>query len=476
MRRAKIVCTLGPATDSPEQVQALVDAGMNVARINRSHGRAEDQEEVIGRIREAAAASGRAIAVLVDLQGPKIRLGRFVDDQKVMLNKGDEFTITIDDVLGTVKRASTTFKGLPGDCRPGDRLLIDDGNVAVRVVAVTDTDVVTKVEVPGYVSNNKGINLPGVAVSVPALSEKDREDLRWALKIGADLIALSFVRDADDIKDVHEIMDEVGVRLPVIAKIEKPQAVENLFDIVSTFDGIMVARGDLGVEMPLEAVPLVQKRAIELARRQAKPVIVATQVLESMIQNPRPTRAEASDCANAILDGADAVMLSGETSVGAYPIEAVRTMASIIENVEEHGGERIPSLGSYPQTRGGALTRAAAEMGEHLDVTYLVTFTQSGDTARRLSRLRSPLPLLAFTPLHETRNQLAVSWGVQCYEVPEVQHTDEMVAQVDEILQDKHLAQPGDTIVIVAGMPPGTPGSTNSIRVHTVGETGDYKI
>ena len=453
-----------------------MDAGMNVARINRSHGRAEDQEEVIGRIREAAAASGRAIAVLVDLQGPKIRLGRFVDDQKVMLNKGDEFTITIDDVLGTVKRASTTFKGLPGDCRPGDRLLIDDGNVAVRVVAVTDTDVVTKVEVPGYVSNNKGINLPGVAVSVPALSEKDREDLRWALKIGADLIALSFVRDADDIKDVHEIMDEVGVRIPVIAKIEKPQAVENLFDIVSTFDGIMVARGDLGVEMPLEAVPLVQKRAIELARRQAKPVIVATQVLESMIQNPRPTRAEASDCANAILDGADAVMLSGETSVGAYPIEAVRTMASIIENVEEHGGERIPGLGSYPQTRGGALTRAAAEMGEHLDVTYLVTFTQSGDTARRLSRLRSPLPLLAFTPLHETRNQLAVSWGVQCYEVPEVQHTDDMVAQVDDILQDKHLAQPGDTVVIVAGMPPGTPGSTNSIRVHTVGETGDYKI
>ena len=447
MRRAKIVCPLGPATDSPEQVQALVDAGMNVARINRSHGRAEDQEVVISRIREAAAASGRAVAILVDLQGPKIRLGRFVDDQKVMLNKGDEFTITIDD-----------------------------GNVAVRVMAVTDTDVVTKVEVPGYVSNNKGINLPGVAVSVPALSEKDREDLRWALKIGADLIALSFVRDADDIKDVHEIMDEVGVRIPVIAKIEKPQAVENLFDIVSTFDGIMVARGDLGVEMPLEAVPLVQKRAIELARRQAKPVIVATQVLESMIQNPRPTRAEASDCANAILDGADAVMLSGETSVGAYPIEAVRTMASIIENVEEHGGERIPGLGSYPQTRGGALTRAAAEMGEHLDVTYLVTFTQSGDTARRLSRLRSPLPLLAFTPLHETRNQLAVSWGVQCYEVPEVEHTDEMVAQVDEILQDKHLAQPGDTVVIVAGMPPGTPGSTNSIRVHTVGETGDYKV
>ncbi|ARD41744.1 pyruvate kinase [Actinomyces gaoshouyii] len=474
MRRAKIVCTLGPATDSPEQVQALVDAGMNVARINRSHGSAEDHEKVIARVRQAAEASGRSIAILVDLQGPKIRLGRFVGDQKVMLNKGDEFTITTDDVLGTVKRSSTTFKGLPGDCRPGDRLLIDDGNVAVRVTAVTDTDVVTRVEVPGYVSNNKGINLPGVAVSVPALSEKDREDLRWALKVGADVIALSFVRDANDVKDVHEIMDEVGTRIPVIAKIEKPQAVEHLLEIVDAFDGIMVARGDLGVEMPLEAVPLVQKRAIELARRNAKPVIVATQVLESMIQNPRPTRAEASDCANAILDGADAVMLSGETSVGAYPIEAVRTMANIIENVEEHGGERIAPLGSFPQTRGGALTRAAAEMGEQLGADYLVTFTQSGDTARRLSRLRSPIPLLAFTPLTTTRNQLSVSWGVQTFEVHEVRHTDEMVAQVDKTLQDRHLAQVGDSVVIVAGMPPGTPGSTNSIRVHTVGEKADY--
>ena len=448
---------------------------MNVARINRSHGRAEDQEEVIDRIRSAAQASGRAIAVLVDLQGPKIRLGTFVNDQKVMLHKGDEFTITTDDVLGTVKRVSTTFKGLPGDCRPGDRLLIDDGNVAVRVVAVTDTDVVTKVEVPGYVSNHKGLNLPGVAVSVPALSEKDRGDLRWAIKIGADIIALSFVRSADDIKDVHDIMDEYGVRIPVIAKIEKPQAVDNLYDIVSAFDGIMVARGDLGVEMPLESVPLVQKRAIELARRQAKPVIVATQVLESMIQNPRPTRAEASDCANAILDGADAVMLSGETSVGAYPIEAVRTMARIIENVEDHGGDRIAPLGSDPQTRGGAITRAAAEMGDQLEVTHLVTFTQSGDTARRLSRLRSPIPLLAFTPLRSTRNQLSVSWGVTTYEVPEVSDTDEMVAQVDEVLQARHLARAGDEVIIVAGMPPGTPGSTNSIRVHIVGETVDYR-
>ena len=435
-----------------------------------SHGDYDEHEGRLNAVREAARIAGRTVGVLADLQGPKIRLGRFVDDQKHYLERGDRFTITIEDILGTKERCSTTFKGLPGDVKPGDQVLIDDGKVGLRALEVSPTEVLCEVVVAGPVSNNKGINLPGVAVSVPALSEKDRDDLRWALKIGADLIALSFVRNADDIKDVHDIMDETGVRIPVIAKIEKPQAVDNLFDIVSAFDGIMVARGDLGVEMPLEAVPLVQKRAIELARRQAKPVIVATQVLESMIQNPRPTRAEASDCANAILDGADAVMLSGETSVGAYPIEAVRTMASIIENVEENGGDRIPGLGSYPQTRGGALTRAAAEMGEQLDVTHLVTFTQSGDTARRLSRLRSPLPLLAFTPLRSTRNQLAVSWGVQCYEVPEVKHTDAMVAQVDDLLQRRHFAQAGDTVIIVAGMPPGTPGSTNSIRVHTVGE------
>ena len=474
MRRAKIVCTLGPATESPEQVQALVDAGMNVARINRSHGSAKDQEVVIDRVRAAAAASGRPVAILVDLQGPKIRLGRFVDDQKVMLNKGDEFTITIDDVLGTVKRASTTYKGLPGDCAPGDMLLIDDGNVAIRVVAVTDTDVITKVEVPGYVSNHKGINLPGVAVSVPALSEKDREDLRWGLNIGADIIALSFVRNAKDIEDVHQIMDEEGIRRPVIAKIEKPQAVDNLEQIVDAFDGIMVARGDLGVEYPLEAVPLVQKHAIELARRYAKPVIVATQVLDSMISNPRPTRAEASDCANAILDGADAVMLSGETSVGAYPIEAVRTMASIIENVEENGGDRIAPLGSEPHTVGGAITRAAAGIGERIGATHLVTFTQSGDTARRLSRLRNHIPLLAFSPLQTTCTQLSVSWGVQAYKVDEVRHTDEMVKQVDQFLREKKLAPEGAQVVIVAGMPPGTPGATNSIRVHTVGEQVDF--
>lgn len=468
MRRAKIVCTIGPATESPEQIQALVDAGMDVARINRSHGDAHEHEAVLNRVRAAAKASGRAVAVLVDLQGPKIRLGRFVEG-KHDLAEGDVFTITTDDVPGTKELVSTTYKGLTGDAKVGDRILIDDGKVGVRITAVEGTNVVTRVEIPGPVSNNKGLNLPGVAVSVPAMSDKDEEDLRWALGLGADIIALSFVRSAADYDDVARIMTEEGRTVPVIAKIEKPQAVENLVEIVDAFDGIMVARGDLGVELPLEQVPIVQKRAIELARRSAKPVIVATQVLESMISSPRPTRAEASDCANAVLDGADAVMLSGETSVGDFPIEAVRTMARIIENTEEHGRERMAPLGWSPQTRGGSITRAAAEVGETLGVKYLVTFTQSGDSARRVSRLRSSIPMLAFTPDTHVRNTLALTWGVQTYEVPTVEHTDAMVQQVDQTLRANGLAEDGDLVVIVFGAPVGVPGTTNSLLVHKIG-------
>ncbi|MFM8446906.1 MAG: pyruvate kinase, partial [Candidatus Nanopelagicaceae bacterium] len=317
MRRAKIVCTMGPAVEAPERVKLLIEAGMNMARLNLSHGSYDEHQFRLDNVRNAAKAAKVPVAVLVDLQGPKIRLGRFADGPHD-LARGDIFTITTDEIQGTKERVSTTFKGLPGDCKPGDRLLIDDGKVAVEVIEVKGNDVVTKCVEPGAVSNNKGINLPGVAVSVPALSEKDKEDLRWGLRAGVDFIALSFVRDAKDIKDVHAIMDEVGIRLPVIAKIEKPQAVQNLEEIVEAFDGIMVARGDLGVELPIEEVPLVQKRCVALARAAAKPVIVATQMLDSMITNSTPTRAEATDCANAVLDGADALMLSGETSVGDF--------------------------------------------------------------------------------------------------------------------------------------------------------------
>ncbi|MCB7137374.1 pyruvate kinase [Cellulosimicrobium marinum] len=475
MRRAKIVCTIGPATASKEQLRALVDAGMDVARINRSHGSAEEHEAVYHGVREAAAASGRSVAVLVDLQGPKIRLGRFGGDEKHWLDVGDEFVITTEDVVGTKELVSTTHKGLPGDARVGDPILIDDGKVLVRVTAVEGPRVVTRVEVAGPVSNNKGLNLPGVAVSVPALSDKDTEDLRWALRLGTDFIALSFVRSAKDFDDVKRIMEEEGRTVPVVAKIEKPQAVDNLAEIVDAFDGVMVARGDLAVELPLEQVPLVQKRIVELARRNAKPVIVATQVLESMTTNPRPTRAEASDCANAVLDGADAVMLSGETSVGDYPIVTVQTMARIIEATEEAGRERIAPLGSTPHTRGGAITRAAAEVGEILGVKYLVTFTQSGDSARRMSRLRSSIPLLAFTPREHVRNVLSLTWGTQTYQVPEVENTDAMVGQVDTTLQANGLAEVGDLVVVVSGAPVGQPGTTNSILVHKIGDHSDTR-
>ena len=469
MRRAKIVCTMGPAVESSEKVHELIAAGMNMARLNLSHGGYDEHQSRLDLVRSVAAETNQPIAILVDLQGPKIRLARFANGPHD-LARGDIFTITVDEVEGTKERVGTTYKGLPGDCKPGDRILIDDGKVTVEVVEVKGNDVVTKVIEPGAVSNNKGINLPGVAVSVPALSEKDKEDLRWGLRAGADFIALSFVRSAADLKDVHAIMDEVGIRRPVIAKIEKPQAVDNLQEIVDAFDGIMVARGDLGVEMPIEDVPLVQKRCIELAREAAKPVIVATQMLDSMINNSSPTRAEATDCANAVLDGADALMLSGETSVGAFAIQAVQVMARIIVKTEQDMMDRIRPMRTQPKTKGGAITKAAVEVGKIVDAKFLVAFTKSGDTARRMSRLRSPIPILALTPDAETFNQMALTWGVESMISPMVNHTDEMVKQVDALLVESGRGVVGENIMIVAGSPPGIPGSTNAMRVHRIGD------
>lgn len=460
---------MGPAVDSPEKIRELIAAGMNMARLNLSHGGHPEHQERLNRVREAAKEAGVPIAILVDLQGPKIRLARFKAGPHD-LSRGDIFTITTDEVEGTKERVGTTYKGLPGDCKPGDRILIDDGKVTVEVIEVKGNDVITKVIEPGAVSNNKGINLPGVAVSVPALSEKDMDDLRWGLRAGADFIALSFVRSAEDIVDVHRIMDEVGIRIPVIAKIEKPQAVANLQGIVNAFDGIMVARGDLGVELPIEEVPLVQKHCIELAREAAKPVIVATQMLDSMITNSRPTRAEATDCANAVLDGADALMLSGETSVGEFAIEAVQTMARIISHTEEGGMDMIRPMKSTPKTKGGAITKAATEVGAIVGAKYLVTFTQSGDSARRTARLRSPIPIVAFTPEVGTYNRMALDWGVEPELTPMVKHTDEMVMQVDTLLLQSKRCVKGELVVIVAGSPPGIPGSTNAMRVHCVGD------
>ena len=474
MRRAKIVCTLGPATSSPRRIRELVYAGMDVARLNMSHGSHEDHAEAYRLVREASDASGHGVGIFADLQGPKIRLERFANGP-VTLHRGQEWTITTRDVPGDDKEAGTTYKGLPGDVKPGDPILIDDGKVRLRVTAVEDTDVRTEVLVGGRVSDNKGINLPGVAVSVPALSEKDERDLRFALSLSVDFIALSFVRDAKDADDVRRVMDEVGVHVPVIAKIEKPQAIENLDDVIAAFDGFMVARGDLGVECPLEDVPFLQKRIIEKARLNAKPVIVATQMLESMITNPQPTRAEASDVANAVLDGADALMLSGETSVGEYPVHTVETMARIITATGKHAREedsraRMAAIEWDPHTRGGVIAKAAAEVAERVGAKYLVAFTQSGDSARRLSRLRGPIPILAFTPVAAVRSQLALTWGVETFKTQTVEHTDEMVRQVDEQLLQIGRVREGDLVVIIAGAPPGIPGSTNALRIHRMGD------
>jgi len=469
MRRAKIVCTLGPAVESIEKITELIDAGMNMARLNLSHGSHDEHQKRLDLVRAAAKKANKAVAILVDLQGPKIRLGKFSSGPHE-LSRGDTFTITTDDIAGTKDKVSTTYKGLPGDCKAGDAIMIDDGKVSVQVVQVKGNDVITKVIQPGMVSNNKGINLPGVAVSLPALSEKDIADLRWGLKAGVDFIALSFVRNAADIKDIYKIMDEVGVKVPVIAKIEKPQAVENLQEIVDAFDGIMVARGDLGVELPIEDVPMVQKRCITMARESAKPVIVATQMLDSMMSNSQPTRAEATDCANAVLDGADALMLSGETSVGDFPIDTVKVMARIIERTEEVALDQIPPLKHSPATKAGAITKAATEVGSTVGAKYLVAFTQSGDSARRMSRLRSPIPMLALTPEIGTYNRLALSWGVESLLTASVNHTDEMVMQVDNILIESKRVKIGDLVLIVAGSPPGIPGSINAMRVHKIGD------
>ena len=440
---------------------------MDVARMNFSHGSHTDHELAYQRTREAAAAAGRAVATLADLQGPKIRLGRFEEGPHEW-RTGDTVVITSEEILGTATRVSCTYRKLPEEVKIGDRLLIDDGKVAVEVVGVDGPDIRCLVIEGGMVSNNKGVSLPNVAVSVPALSEKDAEDLRFALNLGVDLIALSFVRSPEDIKLVHQIMQEEGVVRPVIAKIEKPEAVERLEAIVDSFDALMVARGDLGVELPLDQVPLVQKRAVQLCREYAKPVIVATQMLDSMIENSRPTRAEASDVANAVLDGADAVMLSGETSVGKYPVLTVSTMAKIVATTEA-GQMGVPRLQHDPRTRGGALTVAASQIARSVGAKALVAFTVTGDTVRRLSRLHCELPLLAFTPEPAVRHQLTLSWGVETFLMPFVHHTDDMFRQVDEQLLSLGRAQVGDYVVVVAGSPPGTPGSTNTLRVHQLG-------
>lgn len=473
MRRAKIVATLGPSTDDIEVVKKLINSGLNVARLNMSHGDHQDHKRRLELVRSACKELGKEIAILADLQGPKIRVGTFGNGPVSLIN-GQKFTITTDDYSGDKEKVSTTYKGLCQDVKKGDALLIDDGKIRLEALEVKGNDVITKVIEGGTISNSKGINLPGVSVNVPALSQKDENDLIWALENGCDLIALSFVRNAKDIEDVHKIMDKSGRRIPVVAKIEKPQAVSNLEQILQSFDAIMIARGDLGVELPLEEVPLVQKNAIQLARQVGKPVIVATQMLESMISASRPTRAEASDVANAVLDGADALMLSGETSVGENPVLVVETMAKIIEHVEEEALEQLPKLEIESQgSTGRALTTAAVAVGKSINAKYLIGFTETGRSVRLMARHRSTTPILAFTTEQSVQRQLSLIWGCQVFRAATVKHTDEMVAQVDRYLTENDFAKYGELVVVVAGVPPGVPGTTNGMRVHKVGTGAD---
>jgi pyruvate kinase len=474
-RRAKIVCTLGPVTRTPEAIRALVDAGMDVARLNFSHGTYEDHAACYRYVREASNATGRSVGILADLQGPKIRLGCF-EGGSAFLAEGSLFTVSSESVDplhrspgGTSARATTSYRALAADLVPGDTLLIDDGMVKLGALSSDGHEVRFRVIEGGVVSDHKGINLPGVTVSAPSLSDKDADDLRFALALGVDMVALSFVRGPGDAEAVRHVMDMAGRRVPLIAKLEKPEAVANLEAIIDAFDGLMVARGDLGVEVPLDQVPLIQQRAVQLARERAKPVIVATQLLESMMHHSRPTRAEASDVANAVLDGADALMLSGETAVGAYPVATVQTMARIITAVEIEALATLPKVSSPPSTGQETIAMVAPGVGRLVDARALVAATRTGATARRLSSQRSEIPLLAFTTEVAVRSQLALSWGIETFLVPSVEQTAEMVVQVEAALLELGRAQAGDVVVITAGTPLGQPGSTNLMLIHQIG-------
>ena len=469
-RRAKIVCTIGPSSSAPERVAALVGAGMDIARLNFSHGDRDEHAAAYANVRAASDAAGRAVGILADLQGPKLRIGRLLGGVAVLAG-GARLVITTSGATGTPDRLSTSYAALADDVRPGDTLLLADGTVELRVLATRPGEVECAVVRGGTIRDHSGMNLPGVAVSSPSLTDKDVDDLTFALRLGVDLVALSFVRRPEDAAAVRAVMAQVGIQVPVIAKLERPEALEQLEAVIEAFDGIMVARGDLGVETALERVPLVQKRAIDLARRQAKPVIVATEMLESMVERNRPTRAEASDVANAVLDGADALMLSAETSIGRHPIEAVLTMARII-SASETLPDPVPSRTRVDTLRPQeeAIALGAVMVGRVVGAKALVAFTLSGAGARLLAAQRPALPVLAFTPDPRVRSQLALVWGVETFLEPAPADTDEMTAHVDRAMLELARAEAGDAVVLVAGTPPGTEASTNTLRVHRLGQ------
>jgi pyruvate kinase len=467
-RSAKIVCTLGPASDSSEMIERLMRAGMDVARLNFSHGTHADHARTIKRVREASGKLAKPIGILADLQGPKIRTGALKDKQPVRLTAGQKFTITIQSAIGTKEGVSTTFTRMPREVKRGDRILLGDGLIELRVLSTTSTTVQTEVVNGGLLGEHKGINLPGVNLRIPAVTPKDHEDLLFALEQGANFIAVSFVRRAEDVLQAKKAITRAKKDLPIIAKLEKPEAIENLDEILHVADGVMVARGDLGVEMSPEKVPVVQKQIIARACEARRPVITATQMLESMTQNPRPTRAEASDVANAVFDGSDALMLSAETASGAYPLEAVKMMDRIIREAEANNPHIL-----RPQPAQFNIAETASELichaSEELQMKVIAVFTETGSTARLVSKHRPLRPIVAFSTIQETRRQLSLYWGVFPRTIRKVENIEELVQAAEKRLLEEKLVQRGDVVGIVAGTPLFVGGTTNFMKFHVIG-------
>ena len=469
----KIVCTIGPSSQAVDRLVTLIRAGMDVARLNFSHGSHDEHLGVIRNMADASKQTGEAITILQDLSGPKIRTG-VVKDHSVTLKEGQRFIFTIDETVGDEKRVSTTYKALPKDVRKGDTILVDDGKIKMTVVGATTRDVQCEVLNGGILSDKKGMNLPGVKVSASSLTEKDLDDLKFGLENDVDYVALSFVRKAEDIRHLREVIireGKKGIKIPIIAKIEKPEAVENIDEIIAESDCIMVARGDLGVELPPEEVPLIQKMIVRKCNEAGKPVIIATQMLESMIESPRPTRAEANDVANAVLDGTDAVMLSAETSVGKYPIESVTTMDKIIRQAETVRHDRLDEReeGTRNVDRFDAIARAAAVLAKQLNATAIVPLTHSGSTALRISKYRPTAPILAITGRERILRRLNLVWGVRGLIVPGFEAAAETAFEriQDELLKLGYV-QKGDYVVFTAGIPLMSKGTTNTIKVERI--------
>ncbi|NPV66046.1 MAG: pyruvate kinase [Anaerolineae bacterium] len=477
MRATKIVATLGPAVDSYESIVRLIQAGMNVARLNFSHGDHAEHARRIELVRRAAAELGQPVAILQDLAGPKMRTGEHLHDEPLVLKAGQQFTLTTDDVLGTSERVSTTYKALPQDVHPADRILLSDGRIALEVLEKTATEVICRVCNGGVLRPKQGINLPGVNISAPSVTRKDIADLEFGLAHDVDYVAISFVRRAGDVEQVKKLIAGAGRNVPVIAKIERPEALAVLNDILDVADGVMVARGDLGVEIPLEQVPLIQKHIIAAANRRAVPVITATQMLESMINDPSPTRAEVSDIANAILDGSDAVMLSGETSIGQYPVEAVQTMAAIAAAVETSGTlpphshtDSTDWVLHEVQTIPQAIGTAVSAITKALAVNAIWVFTQSGRTARQVSHYRPAVPIIALTPYDHIYRRLALLWGVQPLKSDYYEDDLEFWQQIIPTVIQSGYARPGDTVVITGGHPFNQHGPTNFLKIMQIGQ------